>query len=142
MLRVGPEPQVCSVVTEGSDKGIREVYSDILTEVRKLKNYQLKLHINKDVKPVAKKVQRLPFGLRVKVDKKLDDLLDKDIIEEVPNTFTAWVSLQVVAPKPDGDIQICVDVRRANEALCVSDTLYSRLRKFSMILTDPQFSEN
>ena len=30
-------------------------------------NYQLKLHINKDVKPVAQQVRRLPFGLRDKV---------------------------------------------------------------------------
>lgn len=119
VLRVGPvsEPRVCSVVTEGSDGGICEEYADILTGVGKLKNYQLKLHINKDVKPVAQQVRRLPFGLRDKVDRKLDDLLDKDIIEEVPDTPTAWVSPLVVAPKPDGDIRVCVDMRRANEAI-------------------------
>ena len=54
MLRVGPslfsEPRVCSVVREGSDEGIREEYADILSGVGMLKNYQLKLHINKDVK--------------------------------------------------------------------------------------------
>ena len=119
VLRVGPvsEPQVCSVAAEGSDEGIREQYADILTGVGKLKNYQLKLHINKDVRPVAQPVRRLPFGLRDKVDQKLDDLLDKDIIEEVPNTPTTWVSPLVVAPKPDGDIRVCVDMRRANEAI-------------------------
>ena len=104
------------MVTEGSDEGIREEYADILSGVGKLKNYQLKPHINKDVKPVAQQVRRLPFGLRDKVDEKLDDLLDKDIIEEVPNTPTAWVSPLVVAPKPDSDIRVCVDMRRANEA--------------------------
>ena len=79
MLRVGPslfsEPRVCSVVTEGSDEAIREEYTDILSGVGKLKNYQLKVHINKDVTPVAQQVRRLPFGLRDKVDQKLDDLL-------------------------------------------------------------------
>ena len=45
-------------------------------------------------------------------------MLDKDIIEEVPDTLdTAWVSPLVVAPKPDGDIRVCVDMRRANEAI-------------------------
>ena len=46
VLRVGPvsEPQVCSVVTEGSDEGIREEYADILTGVGKLKNYQMSLN--------------------------------------------------------------------------------------------------
>ena len=60
---------------------------------------------------------RLPFGLRDKVAQKLDELLDMDIIEKVPNTPTTWVSPLVVAPKPNGDIRECVDVRRANEAI-------------------------
>ena len=42
-------------------------------------------------------MRRLPFVLMDKVDKKLDDLLDKGITEEVPNSFTAWVSPLVVA---------------------------------------------
>ena len=73
VLRVGPAigPQVCSMVTEGSDRDIREEYGDILTGVGKLKGYQLKLHINKDVRLVSQQVRRLPFGLRGKVDQKL-----------------------------------------------------------------------
>ena len=120
VLRVGPVSgvHVSSVMTEGSDTDIREGYADILTGVGKLKDYQLKLHLNKDVKPVAQPVRRLPFGLREKVDKKLDELLSKDIIEEVPrNTPTEWVSPLVVVPKPDGDIRVCVDMRKANEAI-------------------------
>lgn len=85
--------------------------------VGKLKDYQLKLHINKDVKPVAQPVRRLPFGLREKVDQKLDELLKEDIIEEVPSGPTEWVSPLVVVPKPDGDIRICVDMKKANEAI-------------------------
>ena len=119
VLRVGPlyGGQVCSIATEGSDTDIREGYADILTGVGKLKDYQLKLHINKDVKPVAQPVRRLPFGLRKTVDEKLDDLLSKNIIEEVPNTPTELVSPHVVVPKPDGDIRVCIDMRRANEAI-------------------------
>ena len=75
VLRVGPVygVHVSSVMTEGSDTDIREGYADILTGVGKVKDYQLKLHLNKDVKPVAQPVRRLPFGLREKVDKKLDE---------------------------------------------------------------------
>ena len=29
---------------------------------RELKDYRLKLHVNKDVKPVAHQLRRLPFG--------------------------------------------------------------------------------
>ena len=85
--------------------------------VGKLKNFQLKLHVNKDVKPVAQPVRRLLFGLRDKVDRKLDELLKEDIIEEVPSGPTEWVSPLVVVLKPDGDIRVCVDMRRANEAI-------------------------
>ena len=120
VLRVGPVSgvHVSSVMTEDSDTDIREGYADILTGVGKLKDYQLKLNLNKDVKPVVQPVRRIPFGLREKVDKKLDELLSKDIIEEVPpNTPTEWVSPLVVVPKPDGDIRVCADMRRANEAI-------------------------
>ena len=85
--------------------------------VGKLKNFQLKLHVNKDVKPVAQPVRRLLFGLRDKVDRKLDESLKEDIIEEVPSGPTEWVSPLVEVLKPDGDIRVCVDMRRANEAI-------------------------
>ena len=65
------------------------------------------MHVNKDVKPVAQPVRRLPFGLRGKVGKKLDELFKEDIIEEVPSGPTEWVSPLVVVPKPDGDIRVC-----------------------------------
>ena len=67
--------------------------------------------------PVAQPVRRLPFGLRNKVEQKLDELLDKDIIKEVAHKPTEWVSPLVVVPKADGDIRICVDIRRANSAI-------------------------
>ena len=56
-------------------------FADVFSAIGKLKDYQLKLHVNKDVKPVAQPVRRLPFGLREKVDKKLDELFREDIIE-------------------------------------------------------------
>ena len=80
----------------------------------------MKLNIKDDIKPVAQPVRRLPFGLRAvrgKVDKKLDELLAEDIIEEVPNGPTHWISPLVVVPKPDGDVRLCIDMRRANEAI-------------------------
>ena len=82
----------------------------------KLKDFQLKLHIKDNVKPVAQPVRRLPFGLRDKVDEKLDELLGKDIIEEVSHNPTEWVWPLVVVPMTDGDIRICGDMRRANSA--------------------------
>ena len=119
VLRVGPPstPLACTITSEGDAGDVLKDFADIFQGVGKLKDFQLKLHINKNVKPVAQPVRRLPFGLRDKVDKKLDELLQEDIIEEVPCGPTEWTSPLVVVPKPDGDIRICVDMRRANGAI-------------------------
>nr|XP_058967969.1 uncharacterized protein K02A2.6-like [Pocillopora verrucosa] len=119
VLRVGPPstPLACTITSEGDAGYVLKDFADIFQGVGKLKDFQLKLHINKNVKPVAQPVRRLPFGLRDKVDKKLDELLQEDIIEEVPCGPTEWTSPLVVVPKPDGDIRICVDMRRANGAI-------------------------
>jgi hypothetical protein len=86
VLRVGPphSPHIYSVAYEGSDKDIMNDFKEIFSGVGKLKDFQMKLHIKDDVKPVAQPVRRLPFGLRAKVDNKLNELLEEDIIEEVP----------------------------------------------------------
>ena len=56
----------------------------LITGVGKLKGYKLKHHINEDVTTVAQSARRLSFGLRDKVDEKLDELLGMGITEEVP----------------------------------------------------------
>ena len=51
------------------------------------------------------------------MDKKLDELLEQDIIEEVPEGPSSWISPVVVIPQADGDVRACVDMRCANEAI-------------------------
>ena len=66
VLRVGlpSSPQTYSITSEGTSVDIVKNFPGVFTGVRKLKDYQLKLHVNKDAKPVAQPVRRLPFGLR------------------------------------------------------------------------------
>ena len=73
----------------------------------------MKLNIDNSVKPVAQPVRRVPFGVRDKVERKLES----GIMEEVPEGPTGWVSPLGVIPKADGDIRICVDMRCANKAI-------------------------
>ena len=82
VLRVRPpnSPQEYSITSEGTSVDVVKNFSDVFSGVGKLKNCQLKLHVNKDVKPVAQPVRGLAFGLRDKVDKKPDELLKEDII--------------------------------------------------------------
>ena len=77
----------------------------------------MKLNIDTSFKPVAQPVRRIPLGVRERVKKKLHERLACGVIEEVPEGTTSWISLLVVVPKPDGDIRVCVDMRRANQAI-------------------------
>ena len=93
----------------------QKLIDDCCKGIGKLKNFQLKLHIDSSVKPVVQSQRRLPFALREKVSKKLYELLDTDIIESV-NGPTPWVSPLVIIPKND-DVRICIDMRQANKAI-------------------------
>ena len=117
LLRIGPIHSVNSVEVETTDHNIRDKYKELFTGVGLLKGYELKLNVDSSVKPVAQPVRRIPFGVREKVEKKLDELLTCGIIEEVPEGPTSWVSPLVVVPKPDGDVRIRIDMRRANQAI-------------------------
>jgi len=116
LLRVGPS-QANSVTSGQLESDIQERYKDLFTGVGLLRDYELKLHIDESVKPVAQHVRKIPFGLRGKVDKKLDELLELDVIEEVPEGPSEWISPLMVVPKGNGDVRVCVDMRRANEAI-------------------------
>ena len=105
ILRVGP-PEINNL----------EEFPELCDGVGLLKGYSLKLNISDKVHPVAQPLRRIPFGLRKKVDEKLDELLASEIIEPVPEGPTTWVSPLVVIPKGD-DVRICVDMRKANEAV-------------------------
>ena len=78
ILRVGPVQ--ANSVSGGLDGDIRGRYSALFNGVGLLKGYELKLFIDDSVKPVAQHVRRIPFGLREKVDNKLDELLELDTI--------------------------------------------------------------
>ena len=65
---------------------VREQFPEVFSGIGKLADF----HVNRDVKPVAQPICRLPFGLRDKVDEKLDELLEKDIIEEVSSGCLSW----------------------------------------------------
>ena len=105
--------QICNVT---SNETIMSDYKEIFKSVGKLKDYQVKLHVNPDVPPVAQPVRRTPFSLRDKVKEKIEELVTMDIIEPVEGP-TPWVSPVVVVPKQNDEIRLCVDMRRANEAI-------------------------
>ena len=95
---------------------LQQHFPAVFEGVGKLRGHQATIHIDPTVTPVAQRPRRVPFALRPKVRDHLKDLMEKDIIEKVDGP-SPWVSSVVVTPKPNGDIRLCVDMRRANEAI-------------------------
>lgn len=82
----------------------------------KFKDVLIQIPIDKKVKPVVQPYRRIPIPLEEKVDKKIHELLEKDIIEKVQGP-SSWISPIVPILKDNGDIRLCVDMRRANTAI-------------------------
>ena len=97
---------------------LRNFENDVLSnKIGKLKGHHVKLHIDKQVKPVAQRERRIPFALREKAREELDKLEKAGIIEDVTNEPTPWLNPLVIAPKPNGKIRLCLDMRCANKAI-------------------------
>ena len=117
LLRIGPEyPRTVNQITVQSVQAIVDRHRAVFNGVGKLKDYQLKIHIDPEVTPVAQPQRRVPFHVRKQVEAKLTELQDLDIIEDVEGP-TPWVSPLVTVPKSNGDVRVCVDMRRANAAV-------------------------
>ena len=120
VLHIGPKASPiggsCNEVKSDFANQLKAQYPKVFTGVGKLKDFELKLHVDPNVPTVAQKLRRVPFALRAKVKATIDELLEGDIIERVEGP-TTWASPVVIAPKPSGEIKLCVDMRRANEAI-------------------------
>ena len=115
LLHIGPI-NINSVSSEKSTQSIVNKYGEIFNGVGKLKEFEMEIHIDPGVKPVAQPPRRIPFQIRSKVDDKIRELEHLDIIERVDGP-TPWVSPLVAVPKPNGEVRVCVDMRQANQAI-------------------------
>ena len=95
---------------------IKNEYPGVFSGVGKLIGYQARFHVDSKVPPVAQRQRRIPYAYETRVDEKLQELQQSGIIEEAVGP-TPWVSPIVIAPKKHGDIRLCVDLRRVNEAI-------------------------
>lgn len=98
-----------------------------LTEIQnfeglgKLKEHQVKLHVDPSVKPVASPARPVPHHLKERVGKEIDKMIAQGVIEEHPPTQPApWVSNAIIAPKSDGAIRMTLDARNVNKAIQAS----------------------
>ena len=61
--------------------------------------------------PLRQPPRRIPFSLRAKVEKMVQEMLDTGIIE---HSSSPWASPIVLVSKQDGSTRFCVDYRRLN----------------------------
>ena len=107
-------PWNCVVRVDHSELTTR--FKNVFIGIGKLKDFQLKLHIDEQLQPVAQPLRRPAFSLKEKIEKRLDELLREDIIEQVEGPMP-WVNPVVVVPKPNGDVRLCVDTKCADKAI-------------------------
>ena len=98
------------------NESVLDKFPEYFKGLGKLKGYQAKIHINPDATPVAQSVRKIPLSIRKKVEEKLQELVQADVIERVEGP-TPWVSPVCVVPKPSRDFRLCVDMQRDKEAV-------------------------
>ncbi|XP_058449097.1 uncharacterized protein K02A2.6-like [Malaya genurostris] len=99
-----------------STHGVNAVNTTGIQPFPKIKGIQMKIPIDKSVLPVCQQPRRPPIALLTKIEEKINSLLATDIIEPVEGGCP-WVSPLVIVVKDNGDLRICVDMRRANAAI-------------------------
>ncbi|XP_055612307.1 uncharacterized protein K02A2.6-like [Uranotaenia lowii] len=95
---------------------IQRMYTEQKHSFPKIKGIKLKIPVDESVTPVIQHARRPPLALLNRIEEKLQSLLSSDIIESV-NEFSPWVSPLVTIVKDNGDLRLCVDMRRANVAI-------------------------
>ena len=95
---------------------IRAILAKFPSGIGRLKDVELKLDIDKSVKPVIQKARRIPLHKRKAVEEKLAELQENDIIEPVSDdTATTWLSpIHIV---DQNKLRLVVDMRVANTAI-------------------------
>ena len=93
-------------------KSILGQFEDVLTDIP-----GRTLVLEHDVKlvtdiPVKKKAYNLPYALRDKVRKEIQDMIAAGIAEKSSSPYASPI---VVVPKRDGSIRLCVDYRQLNQ---------------------------
>ena len=116
ILKIGIPQESVNSVSDDRKAIIKQKFPKCFEGVGKLKDFQLKIPIDESVKPVIQPIRRIPFHLLEKLDRKLEELQQFDIIEKVEGP-SLWVSPIVVVPKKYSEICLCIDMRRANKAI-------------------------
>ena len=120
MIRFNQDSLRCNIMstqdTQNYNGSSISINPKLFEGLGKLKGYQINIPINKNFPPVAQPLRKIPIHLQNKVDKCIKEYLELDVIEKVTGP-TPWVNPVVPVEKKDGSLRLCMDMRRANEAI-------------------------
>lgn len=88
---------------------IKEKYSSLFDDnlFRPIKGVEVDIRMKENVKPFVHKAYTVPFSIREKVEKYLDEIEKLGIIEKIDDA--EWASPLVIVKKPNGDLRVCMD---------------------------------
>jgi hypothetical protein len=116
ILQIHVPKETVNVLSSDRKSVITQKYPKCFEGIGKLNNFQLKIPIDEHVTPVVQQIRRILYHLREKLEKKLCELEQYDIIEKVDGP-SKWVSPVVVIPKKNDEIRLCIDMHRANDVV-------------------------
>ena len=102
-LTINPR-ETSSVPSGNLSMSLIKEHPELFIGVGKLKDTEIKLHIDENVTPIAQPLCRVPFQIRKALDIALDELKDSDIIEPAIGA-TPWVS-PLVFLKPNNPKEV------------------------------------
>lgn len=82
----------------------------------KIKGVEIKLDIDMSVKPSNLPLRSIPLSLEDKIKEKILEMENQDIIEKVEG-YSEWCSPMVPVFKDNGEVRICIDMRKPNKAI-------------------------
>ena len=102
----------------GLVKRVHEITDhSVFGDIGLLKCEPVKIHLHDNAKPYSVSTpRRIPFPLLPLVEAELKRMEDEGIIEEVTEP-TEWCAPIVPVPKKNGQVRICVDLKKLNEAV-------------------------
>ena len=92
---------VNTVVLQHSNPYIQELlnkHRSFFQGMGKLKGREIKLEIDKSITPIAHRAGRIPLSMKSKVNEKLKEMHEQDIIVKVEGV-TPWLSQLIAIPK-------------------------------------------
>ena len=96
---------------------LKEKYPRVFSgKLGNLKDFEIRLDIDKSVQPVYRKHDRIPFHLRGKLEEIIQKGLADGVFEEAKGP-TSWLLPAMLVPKSEGRLRFVIDASPANRAI-------------------------